>query len=311
MGTILSNMVGMSMDLNQLESFVEAVRAGSLSEAARRTGVPLATVSRQLRQLEASLSTRLVERGSRGIKTTPAGQRLFERAERGLELIAEGQRELLHAEGIAGRLRLSIPPAFEPWWTLLSGFRKAHPGVTLDVLVSERRIDLAADGVDVAIRIGEVTRASYVGRRLAVYRHVLVAAPALARRHRIEQPDDLLEVPCAGWRTGTDPPLAWSLGERVVEPAPIVVVNDYAQLRALALAGEAVTELPPFLAREAIAARRLVRILPALALPQVPITAVMPERRHTSALVRAYIDYCVEHAPALLEPRGKQAPRSG
>lgn len=300
-------MVVTSVDLNQLGIFVEAVRAGSLSEAARRTGVPLATVSRQLRQLEEGLGTRLVERGRRGIKTTPVGQRLFERAARGLELIAEGKRELLNAEGIAGRLRLSIPPAFEPWWTLLSGFRARHPAVVLDVLVSERRIDLVADGVDVAIRIGDVTRSTYVGRRLAVYRHVLVASPAFARRHRIEQPDDLLAVPCAGWRTGTDPPLSWSLGEQVVHPTPVLVVNDYAQLRALALAGEAVTELPPFLAREALAARELVPILPALALPQQPITAVIPERRHTSALVRAYIDYCVTEAPALLGLEAKKA----
>lgn len=307
------------MDLNDLATFVEAVRAGSLSESARRTGVPLATLSRRVRRLEEDVEVRLVERGRRGLRATPAGQRLFERAVSGLELLMEGERELRNASGIAGWLRLSVPPTFEPWWQLLADFRRAHPAVRLDVFTSERRVDLAADGIDVAIRIGALVRADYVGRRLTAYRHVLVASPAFLRRHRLARPDDVLGVPCAGFRAGPDAMLSWTLGDRTVRPSPVVLANDYAHLRSLALGGEVLTELPPFLAKQAVEAGALVPVLSRHPFPEVTVTAVIPERRHTSALVRTYVEFCVAKAPALLaaawsgqrrEEAGGRGPRS-
>jgi DNA-binding transcriptional LysR family regulator len=290
----------MSMDLNGVSVFVEAVRAGSFSEAARRTGSPLATVSRRVRQLEEELKTRLVERGRRGLTPTQAGQRLFERAVLGLELLDEGERALRNESGVTGWLRISLPPTFEPWWRLLGEFRLASPDVKVDVLTSERRVDLAADGIDVAIRIGELLRADYVGRRLATYRHVLVASAAFLKKHPVARPDDVLRVPCAGFRGGPDHTLSWTLGDRTLLPSPVVLVNDYAHLRALALAGDVLTELPPFVAAEELASGRLQRVLPRARFPETTVTAVIPERRHTSALVRTYLDFCVARAPALL-----------
>ncbi|MDP2274339.1 MAG: LysR substrate-binding domain-containing protein [Archangium sp.] len=283
------------MDLNDLSMFIEAVRAGSLSAAARRLGAPLATVSRRVRALEAQLDIRLVERGRLGLKTTPAGQRLFEQASPGLAQAQDSARAVRDASGIAGWLRVSLPPTFEPWWRLVSEFRAVHPLVKFDIFTSERRVDLVADGIDVALRIGDVARADYVGRRLASYRHQLVATPAFLARHRVARVNDVLEVPCAGFRSGPDAVLAWRLGDRVVQPTPVLLANDYAHLRAAALAGEVLTELPPFLVDA-----RLVRVLPRSPFPEVTVMAVVPERRHTSALVRAYIDFCVTRAPALL-----------
>ena len=288
------------MDLNDLSIFVETVRAGSLSEAARRTGSPLSTVSRRVRQLEEDLKVRLVERGRRGLKASPAGQRLFDRAILGLELVTEAERELRNVTGITGWLRLSLPPNFEPWWRLLADFRRAHPEVRVDVFTTERRVDLAADGIDVAIRIGDLVRANYVGRRLTAYRHVLVASPAFLDKHPVAHPDDVVGVPCAGFRAGPGYTLSWTLGERTLRPSPVLVANDYAQLRALALAGDVLTELPPFMAREGVEAGELIRVLPRAPFPEATVTAVIPERRHTSALVRTYLEFCLARAPALL-----------
>lgn len=300
------------MDLNDLNIFVEAVRARSLSEAARRLGAPLATVSRRVRALEAQLEARLVERGRLGLKPTPAGQRLFEHALAGLELLAESERALRAAGGVSGWLRISLPPTFEPWWQLLREFRRAHPGVKVDVFTSERRVDLVADGVDVAVRIGSLVRPDYVGRRLTSYRHVLVASPEFLARHRVARVDDVLAVPCAGFRTAAEGSLTWQLGPRSVRLAPVLLANDYAHLRATALAGEALTELPPFLAEASVSRGALVRVLPRHPLPELTVSAVIPERRHTSALVRAYLEFCAARAPSLLTPawaRGRERAR--
>jgi DNA-binding transcriptional LysR family regulator len=297
------------MDLNDLSLFVEAVRAGSLSEAARRLGAPLATVSRRVRALEEQLNVRLVERGRHGLRTTPAGQRLFQRAEPGLQTLVDSERELRDAGGVSGWLRISLPPSFEPWWQLLADFRRAHPEVRIDAFTSERRVDLVADGIDVALRIGDVVRADYVGRRLTSYRHVLVASPAFLGRHPIVRPEDLVGVPCAGFRGGTDAALTWTLGARELRLAPVVLANDYAQLRALALAGDVLTELPPFLAQEAVDSGTLLRVLPRAPLPEFNVTAVIPERRHTSALVRTYLEFCAARAPALLTPTWERRPK--
>lgn len=302
------------MDLNDLSVLVEAVRAGSLSEVARRTGVPLATVSRRVRRLEATLSLRLLERGRRGIRATAAGERLVERAGPGLDLMREAEREPRNVTGVTGWLRVSLPPTCEPAWRLLAEFRHAHPGVTIDVFTSERRVDLVADGIDVALRIGAVGQADYVGRRLTSYRHVLVASPAFLRTHRVVRVDDVLQVPCGAFRSGPEHAVSWTLGERSLRPAVVLLANDYAHLRARALAGEVLTELPPFLASEAVEAGALVRVLRGAPLPETTVTAVFPERRHLPALVRTFVDVCVERAPSLLAPvwtdgAGRPAPR--
>ena len=164
-------------------------------------------------------------------------------------------------------------------------------------------MELAADGIDVAIRIGDVARADYVGKRLTSFRHLLVASPAFLQRHPIARIEDLGRVPCAGFRGGPDYTLSWTLGKQTVRPPAVVLANDYAQLRALALAGEVLTELPPFLAFERVKAGELVRVLPEMAFPETVVTAVIPERRHVSALVRAYLDFCKERAEGLLAPK--------
>ena len=299
------------MDLNDLSTFVEAVGAGSLSEVARRTGAPLATVSRRVRRLEAALGVRLLERGRRGIRPTAAGERLVERAAGGLELVKEAERELRNESGVTGWLRVSVPPSCEPLWTLLADFQEAHPGVRVDVFTSERRVDLVADGIDVALRIGALGPADYVARRLTSYRHVPVASPAFLRAHPVARVDDVLRVPCAAFRPGREQTVQWTLGERVVRPPAVFLANDYAQLRALALAGAVLTELPPFLALEPVLAGSLVRVLGGAPLPETTVTAVFLERRHLSALVRTFVDVCVARVPALLSPAWPPARRSG
>lgn len=277
------------MDLNALALFVESAQAGSLSEAARRTGVPLPTLSRKIRKLEEALGMRLLERGPTGLALTPVGTRLLAESEPAVAVLQQAERSVKDDLGIAGVLRLSIPPHLKPIWPKLSEFSARFPEVEFDVFVTNRRVDLVAEGIDIALRIGEGGQASYVGRVLTKYRHVVVASPTLLKEWQIEEPGDLTRAPCVCWRSGMQP--AWTLGDTDVSLEPLLVTNDYEHLLSLAMQGIAVTEVPPFMAREAIAEGKLVEILPKSPLPLSTVRLLVVETRAMSPLTREFFDY--------------------
>jgi DNA-binding transcriptional LysR family regulator len=287
------------MDLNAVKLFVQAAEAGSISEAARRSGVPLPTLSRQLRKLEDDLGTRLLERGPRGLALTPAGNQLISDAQPALAALAQAEQRLHDASGVAGRLRLSMPPHLEPLWPLLRDFGRRYPAVTFDVFVTDRRVELVADGIDVAIRVGEQGSAGYVGRTLTRYRHRLVAAPRFLAAHPLEVPGDLTRVPCACWRSPGS--TVWQLGDTAVELEPVLITNDYSHLLRLAEAGDVVAEVPPFLAAQSFEQGRLLEPLPEHPLPERPMRALVVERRAMSPLVRQFLDYASEHVAQALD----------
>jgi len=118
------------MDLNATRMFVAVVQAGSLSAAATRLGTPLATLSRRMRDLERQLRVQLLERSARGTKLTDAGARLYEHASRGIEALLEAEQAVVSDQArLKGRLRLSLPQTFEPWWDLLAAFQRRYPDI--------------------------------------------------------------------------------------------------------------------------------------------------------------------------------------
>jgi DNA-binding transcriptional LysR family regulator len=298
------------VDLNAVRMFVAAVQAGSLSAAAARLDMALPTLSRHVRDLEADLKVRLFERGARGVRLTDAGSRLYEHAVRAVESLEDAQRALASDEAqLRGTLRLSIPPSFEPWWELVAAFQRCHPHVRVSVFTTERRVDLVEDGIDVALRVGEVVHDAMVGRRLFSYRHVLVASPRLlARLGALSSPEDLRRLPSGAWSRDSTTSVVWRLGEHSFEPAACLVTNDYLHLRARAVAGELVTELPPFLAREALQRSELQPVLPDFPMPEQDISLLYPSRRFVSSVVRAYIDFCQANVAVFCEERKLEAP---
>lgn len=277
------------MDVNALELFVAAASAGSLSQAARRTGVPLPTLSRRVRALEDDLGVRLLERGPQGLALTAAGAQLLADIGPALATLAQAAQRLSDSSGVAGTLRVSVPPHFAPIRSVFAEFGRRHPAVRFDVFVADRRIDLVADGVDVALRVGEGGHRSYVGRTLTRYRHRLVAAPSLLRGFRVEGPADLRALPCACWRTGG--PAAWTLADERIDLDPVLVTNDYDHLLHLAISGQVVTEVPPFMARDPLRDGRLIDVLPGLPLPLQAVRLLVVDTRALSPLVRRFLDF--------------------
>lgn len=290
------------MDLNAASMFVAVVRAGSLSAAAPTLGMPLATLSRRLRQFETALNVQLLERSARGVKLTEPGARLYERASQGIDWLTEAEAVVRESQSaLRGRLRLSIPPSFEPWWALLRGFQRKYPEICMTVHVNARRVDLVQDGVDVALRIGEPHDDDVVARRLLSFRHVLVAAPSLIERLGAPaQVNELAAFPCATWAANSSSPARWQLGDESIDLKPVLSTNDYAHLRQCVETGDVVTELPEFLARPSIKAGRLRELLAHRPFPLFVVQLLYLPHRHPSSIVRAYLDYCTEEAERIV-----------
>jgi DNA-binding transcriptional LysR family regulator len=292
------------VDLNAAKMFVSVVQTGSLSAAALRLGIPLPTLSRRIRELERELKVQLLERSVHGTRLTDAGNRLYEHASRGIEALAEAQQAVMSDQTrLKGRLRLSLPPSFEPWWELLAHFQTRYPDIQLHVYTTERRVDLVEDGVDVALRVGAIAHESMVARHLLNYRHLLVASPALVQRLGMpDTPESLQRFPCAVWSAhGANARVVWRLGDHLVQPHATLSTNDYTHLRNRAMEGDVVTELPPFLATKAIEEGRLLALLPGYALPEQQIHLLYPSHRHPSTIVRTYLDFCQKHLAMLAD----------
>jgi len=289
------------MDLNALRLFAAAAQAGTRSAAAQRTGVPLPTLSRRVRRLEDELGIRLLERGAQGLSLTPEGKRLLADAGPALASLAQAGERLHDEAGIAGTLRISVPPSFKPLWTLVSDFGRDYPAVRFDMFVTDRAVDLVADGVDVSINVVRDGSEPLRGRTLARYRHRVVAAPAFLDRHPVRAPTDLAELPVACFRTRTGAAGVWSLGDERVRLTPRLATNDYLHLHQVALSGEFVTELPPFLAEGPIREGSLVPVLEAHPMPSREVRVIVPETRWTSPLVQQFLDTCAEVLPGELK----------
>lgn len=282
------------MDLNDVRIFVNVVQTGSLLNAASRMGMPLATISRRIRALEKELNVQLLERSARGTRLTDAGARLYQHASLGVEILKDGEEAVVSDQAmLKGRLRLSLPPAFDIWWDLLHDFQRRYPDIRVHVYTTERRVDLIEEGIDVALRVGAIAHEAMVARRMLSYRHVLVASPQLIERVGApHEPSALTRLPCALWNRAPNDANTWQLGKTRVEPHIVLTTNDYAQLRYRAQNGEFVTELPPFLAAEPIRQGRLVPLLPSHPLPDQQVNLLYPSHRHPSAIVRTYLEFC-------------------
>ncbi len=296
------------MDLNELLVFVEVVRAGSFTAAARALGIPKSTASRRVAALEARLGAQLLRRTTRRMRLTDLGEAYHERAAR---VVAEAHAaDRLVAELGAtpcGALRVSAPLAFAFLGPIFSEFLTRHPAVQVELTCTDRVVDLVGEGFDVAVRAGRMADSSLVARRLGAVRRALVAAPSyLRRRGAPRAPAELAEHDTVVFRGGLEAD-TWTLRserEQVeLRPSPRLVVNDYTVLREAVVAGLGIALLPDYL--EATGpGRRLARVLPAWTGPEVPVHAVYPPAGRTSKKLAALLDLLKRRfAPAPRAPR--------
>lgn len=285
--------------LKGLEVFAKAASAGSLSAAARAMGMSQTMVTKHLAALEARLGVKLLHRTTRRLSITEAGRGYLETAERILAEI-EAADAAVSAERVTprGMLRLNVPVVFGTHQIapLLPEFARRHPQVTIELGLNDRRVDLAEEGWDLAIRIGNLANSSLVARRIAPCRMSVCAAPSyLAARGTPHRLADLAGHNCLGYTLAQAGAERWMFGRRAeisVAIAGDLRANNGDALRLAAIAGQGVIYQPTFIVADDLRAGTL----KALTMDQptselLAVYAVYLPDRNPSAKVRAFIDF--------------------
>ena len=282
----------------QMSTFVEVVARGSLSAAARAEGIAPAMIGRRLDALEARLGVKLLQRTTRRLVLTDEGLAFLEDCQRILGEVNDAESAISeHSLRASGHLTVSAPAGFGRLHVapLLPSFLAEHREVTLDLNLSDRVIDLVAEGVDVAIRIASLDDSNLVAVKLADNRRVVVASPAYFKRHgQPRQLADLarhncLPISSEGSQRG------WTFldnGKGVtVKVGGNMVCNDGAVLHAWALAGKGLAWRSMWEVGADIASGKLCTALDGFAAPGNDIHAVFAQRRHLPLRIRAFVDF--------------------
>lgn len=290
--------------------FTQTVDHGGFAAAARALGIPKSRLSRHVAALEAQLNVRLVNRSTRRFVVTPVGHEVYRHA---AAMLAEADAaveavEFARAEP-RGTLKVACPVALaqSALAPVLPRFLTRYPQVRLQLAVSNRRVDVLSEGVDVALRV----RTQPTGEDGLIMRvfgqldELLVASPAyLERAGVVEEPAQLAQHDTLDYATEFER-RAWQLvgpagAHASAEHTPRVVCHDFVVLRAAVLAGLGVAHLPESVVREDLRAGTLVRVLPQWNSPQGVLHVVFPSRRGLLPAVRAFIDFLAEQLPGVI-----------
>jgi DNA-binding transcriptional LysR family regulator len=291
--------------LDAMKVFVAVVEAGSLSAASRRLNSPLATISRKVSELEAHLRTRLLNRSSRKLAVTDAGQTYFDACKRILDSVGEAERAA-KGEYMApkGNLTLAAPISFGRLHVLPVAveFLRAYPEIDLQLVLSDRNAHLLDDCIDLAIRIGELPDSSFVSSRIGEIRSVVCASPSyFAARGTPQTPSDLTKHDCVTFDALMSPEV-WmfrqSDAEEAVEVHSRLTVNTAEAAVDAAIAGAGITRVLCYQAVTGVRAGTLVSALQSFESTPSPISLVYVGQGPLLLKIRAFIDFAAPRLKA-------------
>jgi DNA-binding transcriptional LysR family regulator len=277
-----------------LRTFVRVVERGSLSAAARDLGLAQSSVSRQLRELEQLYGCPLLLRTTRATRLTDAGEHVYEHARHWLSS-EQSLRDRLRAggPGLEGTLRLTAPSAFGALLVtpFCAEFARRHAGVSIDIKLTDRDLDLVRENLDVALRIGKLPDSGLVAQPLGQLEEVAVVHPTLVAARRPEHPEELAQLPWVGF-SGLRKHLPFEFvrgKERASCRPPCRFWTDsIVSHREALLSGAGAGVIHRYVVADALADGRLVELLPAWQLPLWPLWAVQP-RRGAPVLLQALL----------------------
>lgn len=293
----------MLQDLNDALIFARVVEQGSFISAAKQLRLGKTTVSRKVQDLERRLGARLLNRTTRNLSLTEAGAVYYDYCNRIVRDLGEAESAVHQLEeSPRGWLRVTAPFTMctEFTSTLVRDFRKLHPAVRIELVLSNERLDLVAQQIDVALRVGPLPDSSLVARPLARYHSFVYASDGYIARHgEPREPADLAHLPTLAKHTDRRGQRhVWELRKgtqhQEVEIDPIAIANDPFVLRGLLVEGQGVMLASEIVACLGPEERQLKRILDGWEGPEVELNAVFPGGRLISPKVRTFVDFVVE-----------------
>jgi len=289
-----------NMDFNETAVFVKVVQAGSFSAAARQLGLPTSTISTRVARLEARLGTTLLQRTTRRLSLTEAGTVYYQHAALGLGYMLEAEAAIDEArQQPQGKLKITAPADLGDHLlaSLLADVQREYPALELELLLTDRYIDLVADGVDVAIRTGELRDSSLIAKSLGTIHWALFAnLDYLKQAAALEAPQDLHLHRCVQFTPlGRD---AWNLSSHqnalTIPMQGRTMANNIGVVKSMAENEQGVALLPTFICKQSISSGRLVRVLPEWQGKADPLHLVYPKQRFMPPKLRVFIDLAQE-----------------
>lgn len=289
--------------LADVEAFVTIVEKGTLSAGAVALGTTPSVLSRAISRLEARLGVQLLRRTTRRLNLTDAGALYLEQSRSAFALIDDAERRIQGQDGVlSGRVRLSVPTTYGHYRlpSLLSRFGQAFPQVRVELSITNRNVDLVAEGYDLAIRLGPLPDSGLVGRKLEDARLCLVAAPQyLERAGTPRHLDELATHACLPFvmpSSGRIAPWLFRINHEDREWLPagnVQVSDDVLGIVSLAQAGMGICQTYDFIVRERIARGELVALLEDVGGRSRPFSIIYPPHRQLPAAARALIDFLI------------------
>ena len=296
----------MDRDLNDVLIFTKVVESGSFTAAARGLGLPNSTVSRRVARLEANLGLRLLQRTTRKLNLTEAGQLYYDRSAQAFAGLEEAEHILAETQSTPrGRVRITAPVEHSILMRLVTPFLEAYPEVRVDLELTNRHVNLVHEGFDVAIHAGQLADSSVVAYRLMDSPFQLVASPSYLDQHG--EPlsiQDLSDHDCIVFG-GSSSNTTWQLpGPAGTVKVPIrsrVAVNHFQGVRDAALAGLGIALLPSMVGGEDLRAGRLRVVLDGISPPPVPVWVLYPARQYLAPAVRVFVDFVKANFRKIME----------
>jgi DNA-binding transcriptional LysR family regulator len=284
--------------LTSMKVFAAVVETGSFAAASDRLDMSRAMTSKYVAHLEEHLGTRLLQRTTRKLTLTESGATYYERCVQILADISEAEEGALHlTEAPRGTLRLTVPVSFGilHMGPVISDYMKQYPDVKVDLLVTDRRVDLLEEGLDMAIRIGSLSESGLVAKKFASDRVVICGSPEyLQRLGTPKTPAELAQHNCLTYSlsaTGDEWKMEGPDGQHTVKVSGSLRATNGDLVKLAALGGVGLMRQPLFICGEDLRAGRLVEVLPEYRSDSMGIYAVYPSRKHLSAKVRTFVDF--------------------
>lgn len=287
----------------ELLAFARIIEAKSLSRAAAELRVPRATLGRRLARLEERLGTRLLQRTTRSLAMTDAGEMFYRHARIVLDAVAQAEASVQTANDVVrGDLRVSVPPLMdESLSAMIMDFAEKYPDVRVQVDISTRLVDLRREGYDVALRASSELQPGLIARTVMREKIIAVASPAyLARMGTPRKLKDLRDHRClTGFARGELPRTTWSAGRSVIRIDGSFSSNDLRLVRDAAVRGLGIAMIPQIVLGDLVARGELVQVLPGVLESENRVSVVYVEREFVPPHVRAFVEAMVAWAPAL------------